>query len=208
VIAEGTGRANQKLRTRTAIIEAARTLVRTGAPLTMPEVARAALVSEVTAYRYFPDLQSLLGEIMGGLWPTPAEALEPVAASRDPVERVTRVCEVLLRGIVAYQGAVRSVIAATIGRPELARTRPDLRFALIELALDPERLAPSAPDSERLARLRRELAVLISAENLFCLTDRLGLDADDAIAHLTRMAATLTRAALGGGGPDPAGDGH
>ena len=76
------GRANQKTRTRRAIIDACRELVRTGSDVTMPEVARRALVSEATAYRYFPDLVSLLRETIDGLWPTPAEALQPVAASR------------------------------------------------------------------------------------------------------------------------------
>ena len=38
----GTGRANQKTRTRRAIIEAAKELVRTGSDVTMPEVARPA----------------------------------------------------------------------------------------------------------------------------------------------------------------------
>ena len=46
----------------------------------MPDVARAAMVSEATAYRYFPDLVTLLQQALAGLWPPPAEALAPVAA--------------------------------------------------------------------------------------------------------------------------------
>jgi hypothetical protein len=41
----------------------------------------------------------------------------------------------LLRGVLAYQGAVRAMIAATITRPELAPVRPGLRFGLIDQAL-------------------------------------------------------------------------
>ena len=106
------GRANQKTRTRRAIIDAGRELVRTGADVTMPEVAKRALVSEATAYRYFPDLTSLLAETIDGLWPSPAEALRPVASSADPVERVRFACEFLLRGVLSYQGAVRAMISA------------------------------------------------------------------------------------------------
>src|SRR5580658_11340540 len=95
----GGGRVNQRTRTRRAIIEAARELVQTGSDVTMPEVAKLALVSEATAYRYYPDLVSLMSETIEGLWPSPAEALEPVASSRDPVERVTFACEFLLRGV-------------------------------------------------------------------------------------------------------------
>src|SRR5436305_7331247 len=103
-----TGRMNQKRRTRAAIVDAARELMRSGAEVTMPEVARVALVSEATAYRYFPDLISLLAEAMEGSWPTPAEALEPVAHSIDPVERVAYATEFLLRRVHAYQGTVRA----------------------------------------------------------------------------------------------------
>src|SRR5258708_17638888 len=106
------GRANQKLRTRNAIVAAAAELSGTGSDVTMPEVARAALVSEATAYRYFPDLVSLLREAMAGLWPSPAEALAPVADSEDAVERVAFACAFLLRGVLAYQGAVRAMISA------------------------------------------------------------------------------------------------
>ena len=88
----GPGRVNQKLRTRNAILQAAVELMRTGSEVTMLEVARAALVSEATAYRYFPDLASLLQEAMAGQMPTPAEALRgggatpPIrsSASRPP----------------------------------------------------------------------------------------------------------------------------
>ena len=57
-----TGRVNQKTRTRTAILDAARELMQTGQPVNMPAVAQKALVSEPTAYRYFPDLISLITE--------------------------------------------------------------------------------------------------------------------------------------------------
>lgn len=67
----GTGRTNQKQRTRTAIVAAARELIGTGAEVTMPGIAREAMVSEATAYRYFPDLPSLISEALAGVWPPP-----------------------------------------------------------------------------------------------------------------------------------------
>ncbi len=196
MIGDGTGRANQKRRTRTAIVEATREIIRSGSPLTMPEVARAALVSEATAYRYFPDLPGLLSEAFPGLWPAPAEALAPVAGSTDPVERVAFACEFLLRGVLAYQGAVRAMIAATVTRPELAGTRPGLRFGLIDQALAPLDGTLMATDPARLAQLKNDLAAVASAEALFVLTDLAGLSPGDAIASLVRTATTLTRAAL------------
>jgi AcrR family transcriptional regulator len=190
------GRANQKKRTRTAIIEACRELIRSGAPVTMPDVAKAALVSEATAYRYFPDLAALLNEALAGLWPSPEQALSPVAGSADPVERIAVACEFLLRGVLAYQGAVRAMIAATITRPELAATRPGLRFGLIDEALAPLSDPRVAADPARIARLRNDLVAVVSAEALFVLTDLAGMAPQEAIASLVRTATTLTVSAL------------
>jgi len=192
------GRTNQKIRTRRAIIDACRDLVRTGSDVTMPEVAKRALVSEATAYRYFPDLVSLLGETIDGLWPRPAEALQPVASSRDPVERVAFACEFLLRGVLSYAGAVRAMISETITRPELAAIRPGIRFGLIEVALAPFEHALPADDARscEFAQLKRDLAVVVSAEALFTLTDQCGLSPEDAIASAVRTAAAVTRAAF------------
>ena len=79
---EERGRVNQKRRTRTAIIAACQELITAGADINMPAVARAALVSEPTAYRYFPDLASLLEEALAGIEPDPAAALAAGARSR------------------------------------------------------------------------------------------------------------------------------
>ncbi len=194
-----TGRANQKMRTRVAIIEACREIMRSGAPVTMPEVARSALVSEATAYRYFPDLTSLLNEVLANMWPSPAEALRPVAHSGDPVERVAFACEFLLRRVQAFQGGVRAMISGTITRPELASTRPGIRFGLIDEALSPLGRTLDAAGLARLAQLKADLAAVISAEALFSLTDLVGLSADDAIASLVRTATAVVEAALRSG---------
>jgi AcrR family transcriptional regulator len=188
-----TGRANQKLRTHNAIVQAAVELMRTGREVTMLEVAKAALVSEATAYRYFPDLASLLQEAMAGQMPTPEEALQSVADSRDPVERVAAATEHLLRLVLTYQGATRAMIAATVTRPAAAGARPAMRFGLIDHALAP---VDGTLDPAALAQLKNDLAVVVSAEALFCLTDLCRLDPEDAIASVVRTATTLTRAAL------------
>ena len=146
--------------------------------------------------RYFPDLVSLLNDTLEGLWPSPAVALEPVAGSDDPVERVSFACEFLLRGVLAYQGSIRAMISGTITRPELAGIRPGIRFGLIDYALAPFENAAKAPDPEAFPQLKRDLAVVVSAEALFVLTDLCGLSPDEAVASAVRTAATLTAAAF------------
>jgi len=59
------------------------------------------------------------------------------------------------------------------------------------------KLRPLAGDDAVLAQLKRDLAVVISAEALFTLTDLCGLSAEDAIASAVHTARTLTQAAIG-----------
>jgi AcrR family transcriptional regulator len=188
----GRGRVNQKQRTRRAIVDAAKRLAASGGEITMPVVAREALVSEATAYRYFPDLASLLREADDGTWPSPEEALAPVAGHTDVVERVAFAAEFLFRGVLANQGAVRAMMAASITKPG-AHDRPAHRLGLIDHALAPaaERLGAAG-----LAQLRRDLAVVLSADALFTVLDLCGLRPEAAIASAVETARRVTRAAL------------
>ncbi len=190
------GRANQKQRTRTAIVDAARELIRGSDEVTMPAVARAALVSEATAYRYFPDLVSLLREAIDGTWPPPAEVLAPVEDSADPVARIAFATERLLGHVQAYQGAVRAMISASIARRDSAAIRPGYRFGLIDHALAPLDRTLGQRNPAVLRQLKQDLAVVVSAEALFTLTDLCGLSPDDAIASAVHTARTVTAAAL------------
>jgi AcrR family transcriptional regulator len=194
------GRVNQKERTRQAIVAAARAVITGGGEVTMPAVARQALVSEATAYRYFPDLASLLRETLAGVWASPAQAMEPVARSADPVERVAFATELLLREVLAYSGAVRAMIAAAITRPTAA-LRPGRRLGLIEEALLPVDGDLTPGLHAVIDQLKRSLAIVVSAEALFTLTDLCGLPAEEAILSTVETARSLTRAALSTDGP-------
>jgi AcrR family transcriptional regulator len=190
------GRVNQKQRTRAAIVAAARDLITGSTEVTMPAVARAALVSEATAYRYFPDLVSLLREAVDGTWPSPAEALAPVEHSTDPVLRIAVGTERLLRHVQAYQGAVRAMIAATVVRPGSAALRPGHRLGIIDHALAPLESTLGRQDPEGFRQLKRELGIVVSAEALFTLTDLYELSPDEAIASAVGAARTITAAAV------------
>ena len=213
----GGGRANQKKRTRDAIVRAAAELMATGREVAMPEIARSALVSEATAYRYFPDLATLLREAMDDQLPDPAVALAAATDSADPVERVAAAAEYLLRHVLAREGAVRAMIAATIARPGQGVSRPTLRLGLLDAALAPlgDTAAAGGPDQHAdpaalaasLDRLKLGLSVIVGAEALFWLTDQYGLAPETAIAELVGTATALTRAALSESA-QPGPDGH
>jgi hypothetical protein len=154
------------------------------------------MVSEATAYRYFPDLVSLLREAVMQDWPSPEEALAPVASSSDPVERVGYATEYLLREVVAAELAVRAMISASVLRPEAAGMRPARRFGLIDAALAPLEAPLAVADRAAFEQLKLALAVIVSAEALFTLTDLCGLSSEAAIRSAVHTARAVTAAAL------------
>ena len=195
---EERGRVNQKRRTRTAIIAACQELITAGADINMPAVARAALVSEPTAYRYFPDLASLLEEALAGIEPDPAAALADGADPGDPVERVVYAAELLAKLVIERQSAIRALISVSIARSTARQVRPGYRFALIDQALAPLSAGKSGIDPATLEQLRRDLAVVISAEAVLTLIDLYGLNPEAAVASIVHTARVITEATLSG----------
>ena len=122
--------------------------------------------------------------------------MRPVADSRDPVHRVGHAADVLARAVLRRQGAVRAMIAGTITRPGAALERPALRFVLIQHALAPWVEGENPPPQRDVEQLVRDLAIIISAESLFSLTDLLGLSPDDAVASLVHTARCVTAATV------------
>jgi hypothetical protein len=96
-----------------------------------------------------------------------------------------------------YQGAVRAMISGSIVRRDSAVVRPGHRFGLIDHALAPLDATLGRHDPAALRQLKQDLAVVVSAEALFTLTDLCGLSPDDAIASAVHTARTITAAAMG-----------
>ncbi len=191
------GRVNQKRRTRAAIVAACQQLITTGAEINMPAVARAALVSEPTAYRYFPDLASLLEEALAGIEPDPDATFPTDTGPGDPVERIAYAAQLLATLVIARQSAIRALISVSILRGTARQLRPGYRFALIDQALAPlSEHKPGLVDAVTREQLRRDLAVVMSAEAVLTLTDLYGLDSDTAVASVVHTARLITEATL------------
>lgn len=184
-------RQSQRERTRASLVESARSLIRSGSQVTMPMIAQAAGVSDATAYRYFPDLLSVMEVGFVGVWPDAQDIVPSVVTCSDPVERVGIAAEFLARNVLKIQGAVRTMIALTIAHPELAGVRPAHRVGLIDAALEP--LTDVTPG--RLNQLKNDLSIVVSAEALFTLLDLKGLAPEAAIESLTETAKNLVRLA-------------
>ena len=162
----------------------------------MPAVARAALVSEPTAYRYFPDLASLLEEALAGIEPDPAAALAAGADPGDPVARVAYAAELLAELVVERQGAIRALISVSIARGTARQVRPGLPLRPYRSGAGSPLRAQPGIDAATLEQLRRDLAVVISAEAVLTLTDLYGLDSEAAVASIVHTARLITDATL------------
>ncbi len=91
------------------------------------------------------------------------------------------------------------MISASVLQPEVAsQARPGHRFALIEHALAPLDQHPATAAAGVLDQLKQDLAIIVSAEALFVLTDLCGLTPNEAIASATRTARVITQATVSG----------
>jgi AcrR family transcriptional regulator len=194
------GRSNQKLRTRRALVEAVRDLVRQGERPTVAKAAKHALVSEATAYRYFPNQAALVGEALIVPWPEAGEALARLGNDADAADRVAVGAEALQQFLIANEGAIRSVMGLALlrsaegeaGREEARSMRPGYRLPLIDAALAPfeQTIAPEA-----LRLLKLSLVVVVSSEALVALKDHCDSSDEEVIEVVTWMARTIVNAA-------------
>ncbi len=195
---EGTGeRLAQKLRTRAALLRAARDLIAEGQTPTVTEVADAAMVSRATAYRYFPTQEALLVEApLDEVAPTVASLFGEGAPS-DPEDRAALVQNALYdlardneaQYRVFLRGSLTRSLDADGSRDPFRGAR---RAALLAEALEP--LAGELP-AEEIEQLKTALAMLVGVESMVVLRDVLRLEHDDARESGECAVRQLVRAA-------------
>lgn len=204
------GRVNQKLRTREALLEAAEALLAAGRRPTVPEVAAAARVSPATAYRYFASRELLLLEALLAKRSIAPEAVVPDTV-REPPARAAHVQRFLYDLAADNEANFRLYLAGTMqawveaaGAPG-ATLREGRRMGMIEHALAPAR---DRLDPTTYALLRDALAGMVGMETYFALSDACHLDRARATAVMGWAVETLVRAALDGAAPEPADPGE
>jgi AcrR family transcriptional regulator len=192
-------RDGQRLRTRKDLLHAAGRLLKQGQQVTMDDVAREAMVSRATAYRYFPTLEALLVEApLDGAVPD-ADELFAGDSSTDPVERVDRAEAALHAMTYQNEAQLRAMLAHAL-RQWLADAehatpiRQNRRTRLIEAALAPvrERL-----DDDAYTRLCGALALVFGTESMLVFRDVFPLAEDEARRVKSWALGVLVRAALG-----------
>jgi AcrR family transcriptional regulator len=176
------GRANQRLRTRKDLLEAALRLSSEGRSPTLEEIAEAAMVSRATAYRYFPSVEALLSEAAAHVAFPDLQSLFDGMDAGGPAERMKRLDQAISAMIAANEPTIRAMLATAVRQAladEDVPARQNRRSPAIEAALAPCRseFEPKAFD-----RLQKALALVIGTESLLALKDVLRLDAGEATA--------------------------
>jgi AcrR family transcriptional regulator len=195
------GRQNQKQRTREALLDAAMTLASDGHSPTIAEVAEAARVSIATAYRYFPNPQSLWADMASrARIPGYPELLEHLPD--DPEAAIDEVVRQVAGFQFANEAVWRGVLRATLDRwfsqvdvPEEDRvpTRGITRLQMAGRALEPLRNTLRPKDFERLISA---VVLVFGIEAMVSARDVVGLSAEDATEVMRWAAQALVRAAL------------
>lgn len=183
-----TGRARQKQRTRTAIVDAARRLMSNGITPTVPDAAEAALVSRTTAYRYFPTQESLLLEVAVTIDVDDIERRvhEPARPIDGAVPHLHDVLDEFNRHVldaeVQYRTSLRVYADLALEAIGHGDSSPDVRegrrVRWIESVLEPMQ---SEFDEDTWRRLVSALAVVAGTEAMLVLKDVCRLDADAAL---------------------------
>ena len=191
-------RLNQKLRTRAALLSAARQIVERGRTPTVAEAADAALVSRATAYRYFPTQEALLVELPLDVASPTVSSLFGNGAPPDAEDRVALVQNALYDlardNETAFRLFLRSSLMRSLSSGDRAADpfRGARRLDLLDAALAP--LADELPAAE-VARLRTALSMLVGVEPMVVLRDVLRLDHDEARSAGEWAVRELVRAA-------------
>ena len=199
-------RANQRERTRLAIMDGARKLLREGKVPSVADAAEVARVSRATAYRYFPTQGALIQEAvrtdLPQTWESDKRHAELVSFA-DRVEcavaqmlKLTHDNDTILRGVLLLSLQQWAAIQDGEKLEEEPIRRGTGRIPAIQAALAPyqDTLTPAA-----LRRLTIALSLIVGAESLVVLRDIWNLDeteAKEVARWIARMLAQATANAI------------
>jgi AcrR family transcriptional regulator len=192
---EATGRTQQKERTRSALIAAARHLVAQGMTPTVEDAAASASISRTTAYRYFPNQRALL---LAAHPETEALSLLPPNAPTDPATRLDAVIDAFTRLIAETEPQQRTMLRLSLDPSASDHPSGLLRqgraIGWIEDALSPLRGKVPARDLRRLVLAIRSATGI---EARVWLTDVAGLSSDEAMDVMRWSARAMYQSTLG-----------
>jgi AcrR family transcriptional regulator len=209
------GRANQKARTREAILSAAIEILREGREPTVPEAAERARVSPATAYRYFTSVDDLQDEASAELLSFMTSSDEVGAAIEAAGDDVHARLEMLVRTLgwrmLTDQAPFRQQAKAGHERwfahqqaeDEAVEVRVGRRTRFIRQVLEPLQDRMADPDLERLVAA---LVVGFGTEAATSLTDVARLGPAASLEVMVVTCRWILDGALGDAGLRQGGD--
>lgn len=196
-------RANQKARTREAIVEAAQQLHRQGGRPTIAQAAEQARVSRATAYRYFPTQEALMVEVTGV---TPrvveVEKLLGSLTTEDVERRLLLLLDTFGQIVLAEEAEFRTALLVYLdtwlrshrngGNNNAPAVREGRRMRWLDKVLEP---LDDLPEEQK-RRLRAALALTMGIDSIVIMKDVCRLEDHEALAVLRWVATVLLRAGL------------
>ncbi len=194
-------RANQKERTRQAIVDAARQLQGHGVEPTVAQAAEEARVSRATAYRYFPTQDALLLEVEG-ISPVsePVEALVAGFDTQDVEARLLALLGAFNPIVIAEETRMRRALfvyqdtwlrGQREGTDNGTAVREGRRMRWLDEALQPLQRLPA----DQYRHLRAALALTLGIDSIVIMKDVCELDDEEALDVLRWSAAAILHAA-------------
>jgi AcrR family transcriptional regulator len=193
------GRFNQKQRTLSAIVAAANAMLDRGETPTVAQAAAEARVSRTTAYRYFPNNESLIRDLSINI---DMQGIDDVSTwdTTEPRDRLVEYVERFNRFVLEherlYRIATRHWQDNWLSTEHIGDDKPDARREgrrRRTLATIFEPLGTSM-STDQLARLEAALCLVAGNEAVIVLRDVLGLELDE-IVDVTRWASEAILAA-------------
>jgi AcrR family transcriptional regulator len=196
-------RANQKARTREAIVEAAQQLYRQGGRPTIAQAAEQARVSRATAYRYFPTQEALMVEVTGV---TPrvveVEKLLGSLSTEDVERRLLLLLDTFGQIVLAEEAEFRTALLVYLdtwlrshrngGNNNAPAVREGRRMRWLDKVLEP---LDDLPEEQK-RRLRAALTLTMGMDSIVIMKDVCRLEDHEALAVLRWVATVLVRAGL------------
>jgi AcrR family transcriptional regulator len=196
-------RANQKARTRAAIVEAAQQLRDdAGETPTVAQAATVAGVSRATAYRYFPTQEALeveVADISPEVAATEA-ALAELATDDDVEQRVLTLLDAFNPIVLAKEAHFRRALWVYLDTwlrshgkaDETPAVREGRRMRWLDQVLAP---LGDLPDGRK-QRLQAALALTLGSDSLVVMKDVCRLNDEEALDVLRWTATAILRASL------------
>jgi len=187
-------RVNQKRRTRSELLRAARQIVEKGGHPSVAEVADLAGISRATAYRYFSTPEEIIREaVLDGV--ADIISIDPAAEGagiKEGEARMDKLVSDIFGMILGNESVFRALLGNSVTGQSQVR-RGGRRIPWLKEALSPlqGRIA-----SKQLDKLIHALSLVTGVESLVVMRDICELEPDEAEKTLRWTARAILKAAL------------